>query len=182
MRIELGRIKDVPRGIVIAGAALAFGAAACVWMFMDLSKREATIAQLSTEANAKQEQVNSIPPLQPIRPDENSLELLNSMVMSQANEPELFEQLSRLASDNGLEEVTINSDPPTTIEDPSLVALGINRQLNLKIDFKAEYPDAARFLGSIGSLQRSIVIRDVQLRRAPPKVGATLSLQVYQKG
>ena len=182
MRIELSRIKDIPRTLVVASVTVLLGAAGCVWMFMDLSKRQTMIAQLGTEVDSKQQQVNAISPVQPDPQDEFSQALLNNMMVSAADEPQLFEELSRLASENGLEEITINSDPPTTIEDPALKSLGITRQLNLRMNFKAEYADAARFLGSIGRLQRSIVVRDVQFRRDPPKLGATVAFEVYQKG
>lgn len=189
MRIDLNRIRDIDRTLVLTILTLAAGIAVSVWLVTDVGKREKAVDTLRAEVEQNEFQVAALPKetATPLSPEELA-EKIQLLVAFPGAEDELREHLAMLSVEHHLDVLKIENaatpiDPAGTgTEIPLLLSLSVMSYTDITIHFRAEYEDAARFMDSVERLPQRAIIRTAELRRNPPKVEGTLVLRVYQKG
>jgi Tfp pilus assembly protein PilO len=188
MRIDLSRLQDIDRITLVAGAVLIIGVLLSAGMFLDLTKRESAADKLSKEFHAREQQADALPKpgIATEGASNERLERFSSFIVQPALATQLLEDVSRLAAENNLADVAVTSEEHVinTIDTDAAVlqSLGIVKYLTITMTFKSEYEDAAKFLGTVEHLPRPLMIRTVDMRREPPRVAATVAMQVYEKG
>lgn len=190
MRIDLGRIRDIPRGTVIAFVILLGGLLAAAWLVKDVAKREKAIELLRTEVDNTQAQADSLPKqiAEPLTAEQLS-EKVGPLIISNEGLDEFREQLADAATDNHLdvrklELKSVPVDPASAAgEDLTLLSLQITKYVLVTIEFQATYENAAKFMGALEQLPQRVLIKGAELRRDSailPKISGTVTLQVYQ--
>jgi hypothetical protein len=190
MRTDLSRIRDIPRGTVIAFVVLIAGVFASAWLVKDVAKREKAIEVLKVEVGNNEIQANALAKsgTAPMTPEQLS-EKMGPLIVSDDKVDDFREQLATAATENRLEvrklelsPVTVNP-ASTEAEDLALLSLQISKYILVTIDFHATYEDSARFLSALEQMPQRVLIRGAELRRdAPnnPKISGTVTLRVYQ--
>jgi hypothetical protein len=189
MRFDLSRIREIDRSVVLTVVALLASIGISAWLVRDVSRRESDLQILGAEVSQTEAQVAGLPrqtasPLSEAELKEKTVRLVGPA----GSEEELRAQLSSMAADHNLQNVKIdykattvdaaNTDPANLL----LQALSVQRYIDISIDFKADYIDAARFLDSVEKLPQKVLVRSADIRRDKPQVSGSLHLRIYQKG
>lgn len=189
MRIDLNRIRDIDRTIVLTILALAAGIAVSGWLVADVSKREKLVDTLAAEVAQKETQAGALPQdtAAPLSGEELAEKVLRLVAPAGAEE-ELREELAMLAAEHHLEgfkteSATTAVDPASAdVENALLMSLGVPSYTDITIEFQAEYDEAARFMDAVEKLPQRVLIKTAEMGKAYPKVGGRLILRAYQKG
>jgi hypothetical protein len=188
MRIDLSRIRDIDRTIVLTILTLVAGIAISAWLVNDVSKREKEVDALKAEVDQGESQVGSLPPQPAASLTPAQLQdMIDGLVVAPGADSGLREELSKLADQHLLDGVKINYDSvaidPASPEGENgiLLGLGISGYTDITIDFSTDYQSAVRFMDAVEKLPQRMLLRTASLRRAFPRVAAKLSLRVYQK-
>ncbi|MBI4471096.1 MAG: hypothetical protein HY646_00405 [Acidobacteria bacterium] len=172
----------------IIGFVLLLGLAG--FMFFDGSRKKAESAAALRNVEQKESQAQSVqlPAEEEVQQWLQQEQDLQTVLISDQTEPELNQELSRLAADNRLERYVVNTEQHTIDPDKSpspdelkLLNVGIKRYLTMIVTFNAQYSDAARFLSQVKNLQRSLTYKTIRLRRNPPFVDASVVMHIYKK-
>ena len=172
----------------IIGFVLLLGLAG--FMFFDGSRKKAESEAALRNVEQKESQAQSVqlPAEEEVQQWLQQEQDLQTVLISDQTEPELNQELSRLAADNRLERYVVNTEQHTIDPDKSpspdelkLLNVGIKRYLTMTVTFNAQYSDAARFLSQVKNLQRSLTYKTIRLRRNPPFVDASVVMHIYKK-
>jgi len=172
----------------IIGFVLLLGLAG--FMFFDGSRKKAESEAALRNVEQKESQAQSVqlPAEEEVQQWLQQEQDLQTVLISDQTEPELNQELSRLAADNRLERYVVNTEQHTIDPDKSpspdelkLLNVGIKRYLTMTVTFNAQYSDAARFLSQVKNLQRSLTYKTIRLRRNPPFVDASVVIHIYKK-
>src|SRR5262245_31398952 len=132
MRIDLNRIRNVDRMLVLTIAVLVAAAGISAWLYQDVAKREKTVDALAAEVTQYESQANSIPQsTTPALTAEEVAERLSRLGLPKGSEEGFREKLAALATAHHLDvhSIMYSQTPVDTAnatgENPLLVALGI---------------------------------------------------------
>ena len=114
---------------------------------------------------------------------------VNNLLLSEQEVPQFFEEVTRIATESGIQRVGMNTDPvtidpskATSAEEAKVVAVGVKQYLAVTMKFQGQYADIARFLGGVAKLQRPIEYHLVDLKRTIPLIEVQLVMNVYKRG
>jgi uncharacterized protein YoxC len=192
MRIDISRIREIDRNMVLIAVALIAGIAVSVWLIQGVSKEEKAVDALKGEVDTLQAQADAItkPTTSLLTPEQLS-ERISPLVVSKAfTVADLQQQVAEAATQNHLTGVQTKSQTvivnatATEGEDLTLQAMGIARYFVLTVDFQATYEHASAFLNALEQLPQRVQINAAELKRDPPsipKIQGTVTLRLYQK-
>ena len=172
--------------VYIAGFVLSLGLAG--GLLYNLGSQRSLTAKLKQDVEKNETQARGLNP--PSLEEQSKWtaeeDQLNSVLLTEQNQPQLFEEVTKAAADNGIqglgmttEEVTINAAKETT--DAQVADVGIRRYLAVTMKFRGQYQDVARFLGAVSKLPRPIEYHSVNMRRTFPLVDVQVVLHVYKR-
>jgi Tfp pilus assembly protein PilO len=189
MRIDLSRIRDINRTIVLMVVAVAAAIAISVWLIRDVGAREKEVDQLQAEVSQNESQAASLPQQSstPLTPEQLA-EKIQGLVIPRGAEQALQQELATIAETHHIEVRKITGEPtPVNPADTQggnalLLAMGIASYIDITIEFDAEYEDAARFVEALENRPQRLLIQSLEMRRNPPRISGRLALRAYQKG
>ena len=161
-----------------------------VGMVFDLNAKRAEVTKFKQEIERKERDAQSGQPPSPEEQskwsqDENQMK---SVLLADEKVPEFMGELTRIANENGLErlglnteETLIDSNKTPSAEETKLLGVGVHRYLVITVKFQGPYPNVAHFLGGVSQLQRSVEFHMIDMRRSPPIVDVTVVLNVYKR-
>ncbi len=190
MRNPLGSLTKQQKQTLacLLGAVAALALAG--FLVYDLNAKRLEVMSLTQEVEAKEQNaLNGREPSAEELEDWSQRESrISNTLLSDQMVPQLFEEISRLANENHLQRLALNTeeaviDPEKqgSTLDMELAALGVRRYLVITIKFLGDYPDIARFLGDVVKLQRPLEYRVADMRRAAPWIDVTLVMNVYKR-
>src|SRR5712691_8004216 len=112
MRLDLSRIRDIDRMIVLTILALAAGIAVSGWLVADVAKRGKAVDALAAEVSQTESQAGALPKetAAPIPPEELQ-EKIRHLVVPEGTEEALEQQVAMLATEHHLD---VHTMMPTT--------------------------------------------------------------------
>lgn len=172
----------------IAGLLLSFGLIG--GMLYSLNSSRTAINKQKQDVERKEAQARSF---QPPTPEEQSKwaeqeAQVNGILLSDQAVPQLFEEISKIATETGIqrlgintEEISIDPNKAGSPEEATVVAVGIRHYLAVTMKFQGQYADIARFLGGVAKLNRPIEYHLIDLKRNVPLIEAQLVINVYKR-
>ncbi|HYR84407.1 MAG TPA: hypothetical protein VE422_10050 [Terriglobia bacterium] len=169
---------------------LAIALALSAYLIYDLNSRRATIDRLKQEVERKERDAHAVQ--LPTR-EERTLwaeqeRQVNQLLLPEQTVPLFFEEITKIANENGLERLGINTeetvlgpDKSPAPDDVTPAGVGVRRYLVVTLKFQGDYRNVAGFLGSISKLPRPVEYRLIDMRRTPPKVDVTIVMNVYKR-
>jgi Tfp pilus assembly protein PilO len=171
----------------------------------DIQRLRVEIAQIESQINQGQDLWRSYPPLSPeqIRKVEEAQQRLFHSLPKDKDIPSLLQELSRLAQQYNMTDVTfISGDgasptgsqavqpgaplpqsvapPPSASVSPGAsAASGPIASLLVKVGFAGDYREIAYFLEALQRLPRLVTVQSVQLQRSPPLVAGEVLVSAY---
>src|SRR5438105_4541404 len=145
-----------------------------IGLLYSLSSNRSANAKLKQELDRKEGQAKNVrPPTEEEQSKwtEQESQLANVLLTDQAV-PQFFEDVSRIATENGIQRLSMNTDEVTidpakasSSEEAKVIAVGIRRYLSVTLKFQGQYTDVGRFLGAITKLNRPLEFHIVDLKR-----------------
>jgi Tfp pilus assembly protein PilO len=160
------------------------------YLIYDLNGERATVARLKQEVERKEREAQAVqlPTLEEQNRWAEQEKQVNEILLPEQTVPLFFEEVTRVANENGLERLGINTeeivlDPnkSTAADEATPVGIGVRRYLVVTLKFQGDYQNVARFLGGISKLPRPLEYRTVDIRRSPPKVEVMVVMNVYKR-
>ncbi|PYS23730.1 MAG: hypothetical protein DMG11_25150, partial [Acidobacteria bacterium] len=152
----------------------------------DLNSQRATVDRLRQEVERKERDAQTVQV--PTAEEQNRWaeqeRRVNELLLPEQAVPLFFEEITRIANENGLERLGINTEE--TVLDPARspapddvipAGIGVRRYLVVTLKFQGDYQNVAGFLGGVSKLERPIEYRLVDIRRSPPKVDVTIGMK-----
>ena len=174
--------------IYIAGTLLALGLSG--GMLYNLNSGRAAIGKQKQDVERKEMQARAYRPAgleEQSKWKEQEAQVQN-LLLSEQDVPQFFEDVTRIATEAGIqrvgmntEEVTIDPAKATSAEEAKVVAVGVRQYLAVTMKFQGQYADIARFLGGVAKLKRPIEYHLVDLKRTIPLVEVQLVMNVYKR-
>ena len=174
--------------IYIAGFVLALGLAG--GLLYNLSSSRATLGKQKQEVERKETQARTAKPpsLEEQSKWAGQESQLNDLLLSDQAGPQFFEEVTRIATENGIqrlgmntEEISIDPTKAGSPEEAKVIAVGIRRYLAVTMKFQGQYADIARFLGGVAKLPRPIEYHVVNLKRTLPLIEVLVVMNVYKR-
>ena len=171
--------------VYIAGFALSLALAG--GLLYNLSTQRAQTAKLKQDVERSESQARGarLPSLEEQNKWTEDEERLNSILLTEQDQQQFFEEVTKAAADNGIqglgmmpEEVIID---PNKAEDAKVSGVGIRRYLVVTLKFRGQYQDIARFLGAVSKLGRPTEYYSVNMKRMPPFIDVQIGLRVYKR-
>jgi Tfp pilus assembly protein PilO len=159
-------------------------------MFYSLSSSRAMLAKEQQDLDRKDSQARGFKPPSPQEQNKWTEQetQMNSLLLSEQAVPQLFEEVTRIATETGIqrlgintEEVTIDTAKVNSPEESKVVSAGIHHYLAVTLKFQGRYEDVARFLGGVAKLDRPIEYHLADLKRAVPLIEVQLVMNVYKR-
>jgi Tfp pilus assembly protein PilO len=159
-------------------------------LLYSLNSSAATVTKLKQDVERKEKQAKGV---RPATAEEQSQweaqeTQLGSLLLSEQAVPQFFEEVTRIATENSIqrlsmnsEEVTIDPGKAATADEARVIAVGIKHYLAVTMKFQGQYVDVARFLGSVAMLDRPIQYHLVELKRGFPYIEAQVVINVYKR-
>lgn len=194
-------------GLVIAVAAALLGVSSALQL-RDVQRLKSQVALTETRLKSAQDLWRRYPPLEPEKRKEleRTQERLLRGLPKDEDIPMLYEEISRLAREFNLSEVTIGPDgkagtagaeqgtppaspprvapaqptspPPGPAED-----IGPIGSFLVRVSFTGDYREIAYFLDGLREIPRLVTLQSLELRRRVPVVSAEVVLRgYYRKG
>lgn len=190
MRIDLSRIRDIPRGAVITFVVLIAGILISAWLVKDVATSEKELEALKAQVDRNQVQANAVgkPGTALLTPEQLS-EKMGPLIISDEKLGDFQEQLASAATENDLEVRKLELKPvpvdpnSTEAEDFALTSMQISKYILVTIEFHATYEDTARFLSAVEQMPQRVLIREAQFNRDAannPKINGTVTMRLYQ--
>ena len=174
--------------IYIIGVVLLLGLSG--GMLYNLNSSRAAVTKQRQDVEAKETQarrVESPTPEEQNKWSEQEAQLNNVLLPEQAI-PQLFEDVTRIATETGIqrvgmntEEVSIDPSKASSGEEAKIVAVGIKRYLAVTMKFQGQYTDIALFLGNVAKLGRPIEYHMLNMKRSTPLIEVQLVMNVYKR-
>ena len=175
--------------IFIGGFVLAIGLSG--WLMVDLNAKRTQVTRLTTDVQRKESDAQNLrlPTEEEQAKWSEHANKQAGVLLSDQEEPQFLEELSSIATQNGLRGVGYSTEQhviepekiPPTPEEVKVLAVGIRRYLTVTVKFTGQYPDVARFLGSVSKLQRPIEYKSIDLKRLHPFIDVQLVMNVYKR-
>jgi Tfp pilus assembly protein PilO len=197
------------RGVArwVIGVAAAILAVSWVLKLRDLQGLRSQVALTETRLKSAQDLWRRYPPLEPEKRKElerTQGRLLRGLPKDE-DIPALYEEISRLAREFNLSEMTIGPDgpgakagagtgpspagPPSVAPvapaspPPSAEDFGPIGSFTVRVNFTGDYREIAYFLDGLKELPRLVTVQSLQLRRRVPTVSVEILLRgYYRKG
>ena len=113
---------------------------------------------------------------------------INNLLISEQEVPQFFEDVTRIATESGIQRVGMNTEPVTidpakasSPEEAKVVAVGVKQYLAVTMKFQGQYADIARFLGGVAKLQRPVEFHLVDMKRTIPLIEVQLVMNVFKR-
>jgi Tfp pilus assembly protein PilO len=160
------------------------------YLIYDLNAQRATTARLRQDVERKEREAQTaqLPGVEEQNKWADQERRVNEILLPAETVPLFFEEVTRLANENGLERLDINSDEmvldpgkSTSADEAVPASIGIRRYIVITLKFQGDYQNVAGFLGGISKLERPLEYRMVEMRRNPPKVEVTIVMNVYKR-
>lgn len=192
-------------GLIVAVAAVLL-AISWALKFRDIRRLQWQVALTETKLKSAQDLWRNYPPLDAEKRHdlERSQERLFRSLPRDKEIPTLYEEISRLAREFSLAEVTIGGEgqptgaektasPPTPPRVAPAPAAGPPAKpaedsgpigsFAVKVSFSGDYREIAYFLEALGKIPRLVTVESLELRRRFPVVSAEIVVRsYYQKG
>lgn len=192
--------------VLIVAVAAVLLAISWALKLRDIRSLQWQVALTETKLKSAQELWRNYPPLAPEKRQdlERSQERLFRSLPRDKEIPALYEEISRLAREFSLAEVTIGSEgqptgaektapspvpprvaPAPTAAPPAKPAVdsGPIGSFAVKVSFSGDYREIAYFLEALGKIPRLVTVESLDLRRRFPVVAAEIVVRsYYQKG
>ena len=174
--------------VYIAGVVLSLGLA--VGMLFSLNSSRSAITKQKQDVERKEAQAQGFKPpsLEEQSKWDSQGSQVNNILLSEQEVPQLFEEITRIATETGIQRLGMNTDEVTidpskagTPEQATVVAVGIKHYLTVTMKFQGQYIDIARFLGGVAKLNRPIEYHLIDLKRTVPLIEAQLVINVYKR-
>jgi len=190
MPVTLRSLTTQQRRILKFLVGLVLALALAVYLIYDLNSQRATVDRLRQEVERKERDAQTVQV--PTAEEQNRWaeqeRRVNELLLPEQAVPLFFEEITRIANENGLERLGINTEE--TVLDPARspapddvipAGIGVRRYLVVTLKFQGDYQNVAGFLGGVSKLERPIEYRLVDIRRSPPKVDVTIVMNVYKR-
>ena len=199
-------IKSIPQSFslvigVVGVILILFG----VFKILSIQRLKAEVVQLETKLSKGQELWREYPPLTPEerRDLQKAQERLFRLLPRDKDIPPMLQEISRLAQEYNLSNVSINIDngaapaeagqPPAPSAAPQVVvprptppvspqvqeSSGPIDSFPLRVAFAGDYQEIAYFLEALQKIPRLIMVQSLRLQRDVPLVAAEVVLKAY---
>ena len=159
-------------------------------LLYSLNSSATAVTRLKQDVERKEKQAKDVRP--PTAEEQSQWEAqenqLTGLLLSEQAVPRFFEEITRIATENSIqrlsmnsEEVTIDPSKAATADEAKVIAVGIKHYLAVTMKFQGQYADVAGFLGSVAKLDRPIQYHMVELKRGVPYVEAQVVINVYKR-
>jgi Tfp pilus assembly protein PilO len=172
----------------ITGFVLLLGLSA--GMLYSLNSSRLALNKQSQDVESKEAQARRAQPPtleEQAKWSEQEAQISNILLPEQAV-PQLFEEVTRIATENGIQRLGINTEEividPTKAgsgEEANAVAVGIKHYLAVTMKFQGQYSDIALFLGNVAKLGRPIEYHVLDLKRNAPLIEVQLVMNVFKR-
>jgi Tfp pilus assembly protein PilO len=189
MPIALSSLTKQQKQLIVYTVCAVLALAASVMMLLDAGRRKAEAATAIADVEQKELQAASIHIPSPEEMDRRAqLEgELQSALISDDMVPQFIQEVSRIASQNGLQPGISTENKPISLSQPPspdeirLMNAGIEGYLAVTITFSGGYPNAANFLSGVADLHWASEFKTIDMRRSPPSVDVTVVMHVYKR-
>jgi Tfp pilus assembly protein PilO len=174
--------------IYIAGFALSLGLVGGT--LYSLSSSRAALAKQQQDLDRKDIQARGFksPSIEEQNKWTEQEAQVNNLLLSEQAVPQLFEEVTKIATETGIqrlgintEEITIDPAKATSPQETRVVSVGIHHYLAVTMKFQGQYEDIARFLGGVANLNRPIEYHLASLKRTVPLIEVQLVMNVYKR-
>jgi Tfp pilus assembly protein PilO len=171
----------------------------------DIQRLRVEIAQIESKISQGQELWRTYPPLgaEQIRKVQEARQRLFHALPKDKDIPSLLQELSRLAQEHNMTDVTFVSGdgastpagealqpgvaspqnvappPPASVSPGASAAARPIASVPVKIGFAGDYREIAYFLEALQRLPRLVTVRSLQLQRSPPLVAGEVWMNAY---
>jgi Tfp pilus assembly protein PilO len=188
MRVALTSLTSQQQRTLAYSIGFLLAIALAAGILFDLGRKRAEAASVQTEVERKErEAAVELPSAEQQSEWVGYEQQIQSVLLTDPNVPQVFEEVTRIANENGLQRLGINSEEKIInaqspdAGDERLLALGIQRYLVVTLRFQADYPNVARFLSGVLQLPRAVEYQSINMRRQPPLVDVTVVMNIYKK-
>lgn len=174
--------------VYIIGFALSLALAG--GLLYNLSAQRTQLTKLKRDVERKESQARNLklPSLEEQSAWSEQEQRINSLLLADQAVPQFFEEVTKAAAESGIqglgmntEELTIDPNKAGGPQEARVLAVGVRHYLAVTMKFRGQYPDIARFLGSVSKLQRPIEYHVVSMKRTPPFIDVQVVLNVYKR-
>jgi Tfp pilus assembly protein PilO len=174
--------------IYIVGFVVLLGLSVAMLYSLNSSRAAITKQRQDVESKEAQARRAEIPTLEEQAKWSEQETQINNILLPEQAVPQLFEEVTRIATENGIqrlgmntEEVTIDPAKAASGEEANAIAVGIKHYLAVTMKFQGQYSDIALFLGNVAKLGRPIEYHVLDLKRSAPLIEVQLVMNVYKR-
>ena len=189
MSIDLKFLKKTDRVLVGSVVAIVLAIAGTFWTTWDLRAKREAIVEIERELSQKELDAAAVtlPTDDERREWAGQQKLLASRLLPDAEVPQFFNEVSRLAQVYRLQRFDIETEERIVGQvqsplpgDDTLAQVGIRRYLEFTLTFGGDYTNIAQFVQAVGALPRLTEFISVDFRRSPPEIGVSMIFRVYK--